>query len=42
VDNERSTHGEKINAYRILRGNPEKRDHLEDVDLGLTIILKLI
>jgi hypothetical protein len=31
--------GEKRNAYRILVGKQEKRDHLEDLDLIWRLIL---
>jgi hypothetical protein len=32
--------GEKMNAYRILEGKPEERDHQEDQDVGGWTILK--
>jgi hypothetical protein len=32
--------GEKTNAYRILVGKPEGRDHWEDQDVGGWTILK--
>jgi hypothetical protein len=31
---------EKRNAYRILVGNPEERDHYEDIHVGGRIILR--
>jgi hypothetical protein len=34
--------GVKRNAYRILVGNPEGRDHYEDEDVDGWIILKWI
>jgi hypothetical protein len=34
--------GEKRNAYRILVGKPEERDHWEDQDVGWWTILKWI
>jgi hypothetical protein len=34
--------GEKRNAYRILVGKPEERDHWEDQDVGVWTILKWI
>jgi hypothetical protein len=34
--------GEKRNAYRILVGKPEGKDHWEDEDLGGWTILKWI
>jgi hypothetical protein len=36
--------GKKINAYRILAENfkAKKKDNLEDTDIGVRIILKLI
>jgi hypothetical protein len=34
--------GEKMNAYRILRGSHKERDNKEDLDVGGTVILKLI
>jgi hypothetical protein len=36
----RSTNGEKRNAYRILMGKPEGRDHWEDQAVGGWTILK--
>jgi hypothetical protein len=33
---------EKRNAYRILVGKPEERDHREDQDVGGCTILKRI
>jgi hypothetical protein len=36
------TNGEKTNAYRILVGKPEEKDHLEDLDVGGRIILEWI
>jgi hypothetical protein len=33
---------EKRNAYRILVGKPEVRDHWEDLDVGEWTILKWI
>jgi hypothetical protein len=33
---------EKRNAYRILVGKPEGRDHWEDLDVGEWTILKWI
>jgi hypothetical protein len=33
---------EKRNAYRILVGNPEGKNHWEDQDVGGWTILKLI
>jgi hypothetical protein len=38
----RSTNGEKRNACRLLVGKPEGKDHWEDQDLGVWIILKWI
>jgi hypothetical protein len=38
----RARMGEKRNAYRILVGKPEVRDHWEDLDVGGWTILKLI
>jgi hypothetical protein len=32
--------GEKRNAYRILVGNPERKNHWEDQDEGGWLILK--
>jgi hypothetical protein len=32
--------GERRNAYRILVGKPEKKDHLEDQDVDGWTILK--
>jgi hypothetical protein len=32
--------GWRIGAYRVLVAKPEGRDHLEDPDIGGTIILK--
>jgi hypothetical protein len=34
--------GEKRNAYRLLVGKPEERDHYEDQDVGGWIILGYI
>jgi hypothetical protein len=34
--------GERRNAYRILVGKPEERDHLEDQDVDGWTILKWI
>jgi hypothetical protein len=34
--------GNKINGYRVLVGNPEGRDHQEDLDVGGRVILTLI
>jgi hypothetical protein len=34
--------GEKRAAFRILVGKPEERDHNEELDIGLRIILKWI
>jgi hypothetical protein len=34
--------GEKRNAYRILVGKPEKRDHKEDQDVDGWLVLKWI
>jgi hypothetical protein len=31
MDGARGTHGEKINAYRLLLGKPEERDNLQDL-----------
>jgi hypothetical protein len=35
-----STNGEKRNAYTILVGKPEGKNHLEDQDVGEWIIFK--
>jgi hypothetical protein len=36
-----STHGEKMNAYRILvKKSQKERSHEEDLDVGIRIILK--
>jgi hypothetical protein len=37
-----STNWEKMNAYRILVGKPEGKDHWEDQDVGGWTILKWI
>jgi hypothetical protein len=37
-----STYGEGRNAYRVLVGKPEGRNHLEDPDVDGRIILKWI
>jgi hypothetical protein len=37
-----STNREKRNAYRILVGNPEGKNHWEDQDVGGWTILKWI
>jgi hypothetical protein len=34
--------GEKRNAYRVLVGRPEGKNHWEDLDVGGRIILKWI
>jgi hypothetical protein len=34
--------GEKSNAYKILVRNSEKKNHLEDLDIGGRIILSWI
>jgi hypothetical protein len=34
-----STNGDKRNVYRLLVGKPERRDRLEDEDVGVWIIL---
>jgi hypothetical protein len=34
--------GEKRNAYKIIVGNPEGKDHWEDQDVGEWTILKWI
>jgi hypothetical protein len=40
IDRAYSTNGEKRNAYRILVGKPEGKNHWEDQDVGGWIILK--
>jgi hypothetical protein len=37
-----STHGEKRNAYRILVGKPEGKNHWEEPDIVRSVILKWI
>ena len=37
-----SAYEEEGNAYRVLEGKPEGREHLEDLGIDGTIILKLI
>jgi hypothetical protein len=32
--------GEKRNAYTILVGNQEERDHYEDLDIGGRVIIR--
>jgi hypothetical protein len=33
---------EKRNAYRVLMGKPEERDHVEDLDVNRNALLKMI
>jgi hypothetical protein len=40
MDRECSTNGEKMNAYRMLVGKPERKRPLEDQDVGAWTILK--